>query len=50
MFETENIWQMLQKAILHPHTKKINFLIADGIQNTENSADQHASWILAFFG
>jgi len=32
MFETENIWQMLQKSLLPPRTKKISFLIAGEIQ------------------
>lgn len=49
MFETENIWQMLEKSLLPPHTKKVSFLIADEIQTTETSVGQHACWILAFF-
>lgn len=49
LLETENTWQMLQKSLLPPHTKKISFLIADEIQNTETSVRYCACWILAFF-
>lgn len=40
---------MLQKFLLPPYTRKISFLIANEIQNTETAVGQHACWILAFF-